>query len=137
MANYCEIQKEEMKNLLESKGFKQVWVKGCKELVWEKDSKVDSRVALRVYSSITGETSRGCGEDAIRVVVWDSRINRPVTGAIRTNRVPGWQDRMVDKLKELASSFKFIRCQKCGSYMMKREGKHGVFLGCSNFPNCK
>lgn len=30
-----------------------------------------------------------------------------------------------------------IKCEKCGHYMVIREGKYGKFLGCSNFPNCK
>ena len=30
-----------------------------------------------------------------------------------------------------------IKCDKCGSLMVIREGKYGKFLGCSNFPTCK
>lgn len=30
-----------------------------------------------------------------------------------------------------------IKCEKCGSPMVIREGKYGKFLGCSNYPNCK
>lgn len=28
-------------------------------------------------------------------------------------------------------------CPKCGGELVKRNGKHGDFLGCSNYPNCK
>lgn len=28
-------------------------------------------------------------------------------------------------------------CPKCGSKLVKRNGKYGEFYGCSNFPNCK
>ncbi len=30
-----------------------------------------------------------------------------------------------------------IKCDKCGSMMVYREGKFGTFLACSNFPQCK
>ncbi len=30
-----------------------------------------------------------------------------------------------------------IKCEKCGHFMVIREGKYGKFLGCSNFPACK
>lgn len=29
-----------------------------------------------------------------------------------------------------------IKCEKCGSPMVIREGRYGKFLGCSNYPNC-
>lgn len=28
-------------------------------------------------------------------------------------------------------------CPKCGHKMVKRKGKHGIFLGCSSFPKCR
>lgn len=28
-------------------------------------------------------------------------------------------------------------CPKCGSKLVKRKGKYGDFVGCSNYPNCK
>lgn len=30
-----------------------------------------------------------------------------------------------------------IKCDKCGSIMLIRDGKYGKFLGCSNFPSCR
>lgn len=30
-----------------------------------------------------------------------------------------------------------VKCEKCGSYMIEREGKFGKFLACPNYPNCK
>lgn len=29
------------------------------------------------------------------------------------------------------------KCPKCGSKLVKRNGKNGLFMGCSNFPKCK
>ena len=28
-------------------------------------------------------------------------------------------------------------CPKCGGKLIKRSGKYGDFLGCSNYPRCK
>ena len=30
-----------------------------------------------------------------------------------------------------------IKCEKCGAYMLLRDGRYGKFLGCSNFPKCR
>ena len=30
-----------------------------------------------------------------------------------------------------------FKCPKCGSAMVKRNGKNGIFWGCSNFPRCR
>ena len=30
-----------------------------------------------------------------------------------------------------------VKCPKCGSNLVKRSGKYGDFLGCSNYPDCK
>ena len=29
-----------------------------------------------------------------------------------------------------------IKCEKCGSPMIRRSGKYGKYLACSNYPNC-
>lgn len=29
------------------------------------------------------------------------------------------------------------RCPKCGGQLIKKSGKYGKFIGCSNYPNCK
>ena len=28
-------------------------------------------------------------------------------------------------------------CPKCGNQLVKKTGKYGTFIGCSNFPKCK
>jgi len=43
--------------------------------------------------------------------------------------------------KKIRNSFKRSegdnRCPKCGGLLVKRNGKFGSFLGCSNFPKCR
>ena len=31
----------------------------------------------------------------------------------------------------------YSKCPKCGGSLIEREGKYGVFIGCSNYPKCK
>jgi hypothetical protein len=136
-STYCEITKAEMAAILEPKGLEVVQVVGCNELVWERRFKSDSNLSLRIYSSITGNVGRGCGEDAIRAVVFDHTSNKPVAGVVRTHRVPGWQVRLVTKLHELGQTFRAKKCPACGSYMAERKGVNGNFLGCNGFPRCR
>ena len=30
-----------------------------------------------------------------------------------------------------------VKCPRCGAVMFLRNGKNGVFWGCSNYPDCK
>ena len=40
-------------------------------------------------------------------------------------------------LKDIAVGEKTDKiCPKCGSPLLKKKGKYGYFLGCSNYPNC-
>ena len=29
------------------------------------------------------------------------------------------------------------KCPKCGGQLIHRNGKYGIFIGCSNYPKCK
>lgn len=40
----------------------------------------------------------------------------------------------IEKLQEDISNH---LCPRCGAKLIERNGKYGLFLGCSNFPNCK
>ena len=40
-------------------------------------------------------------------------------------------------LQKMRQSQPEILCPKCGSDMVKRNGKYGEFYGCSNFPRCR
>ncbi len=52
-------------------------------------------------------------------------------------------DRKIKKIfKKIEEKFKKVEetekvCPKCGSKLVVREGKRGLFYGCSNFPQCK
>jgi len=134
---YVEIFWKEFENALPN-DFKQVRLSGVDELVYEKI--LDDRFSLRVFSSILRVTnlSRDCGKDAIRSVIVDRKSSEPVMGRKRTNRTPGWDKRMRDKIQSLETQFKegLRWCSRCGSIMYLRDGKYGEFFGCSRYPEC-
>lgn len=58
---------------------------------------------------------------------------------------PGWYAYMqgqLDKQNRAAAREDYLimnsegDCPKCGSTLLKRSGSKGVFLGCSNYPDC-
>jgi len=42
-----------------------------------------------------------------------------------------------EKIKELSEKYKDEKCEKCGSQMIVRNGRYGLFLSCSAYPKCK
>lgn len=141
---FATIYKKEMDNFLNSKDFKEVKVKNTAEAVYDrpftlKDGKASSLV-IRVYSSIEGDVNRSCGADAIRVCLFDTGLNRGVGRAEkRVNRVNGWDNRLLERLREVyLSAAKLTKCPHCNSYMVERKSKlGGEFLGCTRYPLCK
>lgn len=101
---------------------------------------------LLVFSTITGESSRGHGEDAIRTVIWDWRINEPVSGRSKTLRIgptdsnpEGWKANHRPKVEDLMAHWRIylVECPECGAPMRYRDGEYGSFFGCSRYPDCE
>jgi len=46
-------------------------------------------------------------------------------------------ERIKNKLKVKEENKNKMICPKCGNKLVERNGKNGVFVGCSNFPKCK
>lgn len=126
-------------------------LQGRERVFWFKERQGFAEV--RVYTSIAmGEAAvRGCGEDAIRIVVGvvDGSRFAP-TGAskkmLRTaptrlgedRRVRAFTDRLVGALREAARRARGgVKCPACGKPMVERKGQHGAFLGCLGYPECK
>lgn len=42
-----------------------------------------------------------------------------------------------EKRQRLTNRYGTKTCPACGRTMYPREGKNGVFFGCSGYPNCK
>lgn len=102
-----------------------------------------STVVLRTYSTIDKRTNRarGKGKDAIRTVIWDVALGRPVGGRKKTLRIKSWRSNLIPKINELAeeAGSMVTMCDRCGSHMVIRENSQSgqEFLGCSSYPDCK
>lgn len=117
---------------------KEIEPKGTWEYVYKiYTSKPD--IYLWIYSSVskvTGKT-RSKGSDAIRCVLIykDKEVFKNTK---HTKRIISWNGNLKSKITELMSLVDTIpRCPNCSSFMLQRKGKHGIFWGCSNYPNCK
>jgi hypothetical protein len=44
---------------------------------------------------------------------------------------------IINKKTEMSRLTVGSKCQKCSGYIVKRQGRNGSFLGCSNYPKCR
>lgn len=58
-------------------------------------------------------------------------IGDKVNESITTNRTH------IENIKEMKDNIENNICPRCGASLVERNSKHGIFLGCSNYPNCK
>lgn len=140
MPRYVEIKWAEMNTVLSEAKFRQVSLPGVWEMVYQRDRAQD--FVVRVYTTIAqGGVGRDVGKDAIRVQLVHTPTNKPVWTATRTHRTPGWQDRMLGRMKEAWTALRTVeRCPDCRTRpMVIRKTKDGSreFLGCVGFPSCK
>lgn len=95
---------------------------------------------LRIFSTIDKRTDvcRDKGADAIRCVIWDSKEFHPVGGRKKTLRIKTWKKNLRNKIEELKADWEehTTPCDECGSWLVKREGEYGEFLGCIRYPRC-
>jgi len=101
-SRYIEISLEEMREFLESQGFRMHKRDSKTEWVANKIFQVEKNLYLiRVYTSINPEErSRGSGTDAIRVGVFSSN-GEWIFGTKRANRTKNWRDAIKTRTEEL------------------------------------
>ena len=109
------------------------------------------RAMVRVYTSLASgaDTARGCGEDAVRLVVGvlGERGFRPMAEAEKILRTapraaadrPGvFLARLTERLRDAYRQAATVpACPTCGRAMVRRESAGGPFYGCSGFPVCR
>lgn len=158
--SYVNIPKKDLENELEDIGEKVIsaggsysWGSQGREVVFNLVSHSKGGGLVRIFTSlpVDGGSVRGCGKDAIRVVVGiekDSRF-RPIAKSrtvYRTaskagsNRVEEFLLRFRSIIREAYSKASEVKqCPKCGSPMVYRKVKSTKkeFLGCSDYPRCK
>ena len=98
-------------------------------------------VTLRIYSTVDKQSriSRPKGDDAIRLVLWDTKTENVVGGEKKTLRIDTWRKNLRSKITNLLDQWDgFIaECPKCGSVMTRRDGEYGEFFGCVRYPECQ
>lgn len=145
MAEYVEIEIEEMDLFLGEEGFERIEPDAvghpCKEAVYER-SYDDSGCRIRIYSSVDIRNSAGrkAGSDAIRVVLVDPEGYPWNKSFKRVHRVVNWRNNLLQRINPVIDEYwKYPwqaprECPKCqGGILRTRWGKKGPFMGCSNY----
>ena len=104
---YTKINKDEMFDFLTSQGFSEINLPNCNESVFGR--RIDCNgvpLTMRVYTSIVGESSRGLGEDAIRVQVFAKVGDRIISvgGSKRVNRIATWKKNLQSRIDEMLNN---------------------------------
>jgi len=139
---YVTISRKEFEEFLDSTDHEWEKIGGkYEEYVYSFVSMVNiPDVEVRIFSTIDKytEESRSKGKDAIRLVIWHTPNHEPVGGEKKTLRIETWRKNLREKIEHIAGNHQqYIReCEKCGSILVKRKGKHGDFFGCTNYPDC-
>ncbi len=125
-------------------GFAETRVPGAAEYAYERmvnnGPHPSERFKVRVFSSVAMDTgwSRECGGDAIRVLLVDTVLKRPVLDWT----VHRTENALPNATKRAREAWGYVmrpehHCPSCGAMMVKREGKRGEFLGCTAYPVCE
>ena len=103
---------------------------------------VHEHASIMIRSSVKSDgMSAGTGEDSIRMWLVDPETLDFVGSKLSTyvTRVPGWQDRMTDMMRELFRMGRFVTMCSCGEgirkiFKTKKDGnnKGRLFLRCNS-----
>lgn len=114
-----------------------------KEYIYEIPLKTRyENLVMRIYSTIDSRTdeARDKGSDAIRCVIWDNNIRRPIGGRKKTLRIKTWKKNLRGKIQDIRGELDeyLEKCDECDDgWMVEREGEYGKFLGCTSYPRCE
>ncbi|MFA4870842.1 MAG: UvrD-helicase domain-containing protein [Pedobacter sp.] len=96
---------------------------------------------IKIFSSIVNGSSRPVGDDAIRVMIWDSVANMPLRSSeSRVYLIDTWSKNLINHINKVRAELLTIKkCPRCGAFLVERENSktHEKFWGCMNFKNCK
>ena len=123
-------------------GFEAVDLENVFEYVWERKivtRKYPDRFIVRIYSSISKNTNetRETGSDAIRVMLFDTVLDKPVKDWT-VYRTKNAKSNVIARARD---AWGYVidsnhHCS-CGSLMVQRSSRHGNFFGCTTYPTCK
>ena len=141
-AQYVLITQMEMDKTLLGKGFEIQECHKSQELIYDRPFEKFDALVVRVFSSINQNNGLGRdnGQDAIRICLFDTRIDKILGLATRVNRTVGWECRLLTRAREMYLAAKDLRlCGKCRTYyMVVRTNKSTKkdFYSCSGYPHC-
>jgi len=142
---FVYIERKEFEDIVRPAGFQIAESDGfTRELVYERPFKSHPDIYIRILSSIDeAGISRRKGKDAIRVFLYNNRLDKMIGKSVRINRLVGWAERLKKKVNEQYHAlYKLQTCEKCGEFLVERKAKRGPgagkkFLGCSAWPQCR
>jgi hypothetical protein len=135
-AEYQNISAEDMESFLVHIGFQQANPgHPCKETVYE--APYGNGFRIRVYSTIGEEWSRKAGGDAIRVICVNEQ-GHGFHSTTRVHRTQNWRRNLLNRIDSIHKDVpKPTECTCGNGILLPKKGRNGVFLGCSDYPNCR
>lgn len=128
---YFEIPPKEMAAFFTARGYQPVGIRDCKELMVAKLFEAHD-LAVVVATTITPEGQRGYGEDAMRCLLKRLSDGKLLWQLTPTKRMEQWKVHLGRKMDLLEALIATVGCcLTCGSMMVPRSGKFGMFWGCS------
>jgi helicase len=101
------------------------------------------KLGMRVYTSVSSRASeaRGCGQDAIRVVIYDARTGKGLRKFPHVKRVENWRRNLASRIEDAVRILRSTKpCVKTGCdgvlFLRQRKSDKAEFYGCSNYPSC-
>lgn len=146
-SRYRAITRREFERQMADMGFTEIAYPGSKEHIYQRPianrDGSPSRFVVRVFSSvhIHTATTRECGDDAIRTVLFDTALKdqrgrERIVQDWRTFRTENALPNMRERARD-AFRYAIEHGCDCGALMVERSSKRGPFMGCTDFPNCK
>lgn len=132
----------EMDKCLLGKSFAPVECPNSSELVYDRPFEKFDSLTIRIFSSIDLKNGMGRenGDDAIRICLFDKRLDKILGMATRVNRTVGWEVRLIGRAREMyLEAAKLRLCGRCRTfYMVIRTNKTTKkdFLSCTGYPKC-
>ncbi len=138
MATFVRWGKEDIEPTLLEAGFKLVNIPGVGELVFERRVNHAKNMNIRIYSSISGNSVRGKGKDAARVVLMYN--GKSIWKSKRVHRTQNFLVNLIKRCRNAYASVCTEACFQCGEPMILRCQKKDSskkFWSCANYPECK
>ena len=86
-----------------------------------------------VVSYIRGYNNKLISEDDVKRIYYDLLMSNIDSKDTRKEHVHSIRKNLRERENNINNNI----CPRCGKALVKRQGKHGEFIGCSGFPKCR